>query len=255
MNSIQCLAFSPNGEWLASSGSNDSVKIWNARSGKELLSWSSPAGWARHLAISPDSLKIATADEKSVKIWDARNGNEIANLSRAGQAWAVSFSPDGKWLAVALNGPRLAIFDTTDFNESVSINHAGGISLVAFTPDSRHLVTNGQPSLVAGGRDGLFQIWDVLTGDAVSVLKGHKTTVRALAVSPNGKRIASIGSYENLRIWDAATGQELLSFPTDAHHLSFSPNGEQLAYVTSEGVRVLNAPIVETDKLLPDTMP
>lgn len=66
------VAWSPDGQWVASASKDGTVKIWNASTGKEKLSLSNHTGGVKSVAWSLDGTKIATASEdESARIWDA----------------------------------------------------------------------------------------------------------------------------------------------------------------------------------------
>ena len=93
-----------------------------------------------------------------------------------------------------------------------------------FTPDSRRL---------AIGLDRQVCLFDASTGERIAVMGSHEHQVDHLAVSPDGKRIASHGDHEDkVRLWDATTGQEVAILRGDIEHraaLTFSPDGLRLA--------------------------
>ncbi|MBF0148057.1 MAG: WD40 repeat domain-containing protein, partial [Magnetococcales bacterium] len=77
--------------------------------------------------------------------------------------------------------------------------HKAPVRAVAFSPDGK--------SILSGSDDNTLKLWDPLSGKCIQTLQGHENGVNAVAFSPDGRRIISAG--ENIRIWDAATGQEM----------------------------------------------
>jgi WD40 repeat protein/serine/threonine protein kinase len=188
-----------------------SAKILDVSTAKELLTLQSrSAGLTEALTFSPDgawiaagcsivSKKTSNPDAKAgVGVWDAATGKELCTLEGRGSRFGrVIFSPDGKWIAAA-SGP---------------IEGAGDIEVWRFNPD--------RPELSKTPR---------------YVLKGHSNTIDGLAFSPDGRRLVSAASSQSgatgeIKIWDFASGQELLTLKANGVHLGtvrFSPDGNRL---------------------------
>jgi WD40 repeat protein len=93
--------------------------------------------------------------------------------------------------------------------------------------------------VVSGHVDGSVRIWDALTGKPVRILSGHRWTVRAVAFSRDGWRIASQGTWDDgtIRIWDTVSGAMILPplrMPGLGFGLSFSPDGRWIVAACSD---------------------
>jgi eukaryotic-like serine/threonine-protein kinase len=104
--------------------------------------------------------------------------------------------------------------------------HGGFAEDVAYSPDGRLLAS-------VGGNDLVARVWEVRTGRLVRTLQGHKRQIHRVVFSPDGSRLATAGFDDSLRVWDAATGQQLVSIarPMDwpPIGLAFSPDGSRIA--------------------------
>ena len=79
--SVSSVAFSPDGQRLASGSADQTVKIWDSATGKELFALKGHAGRVTSVAFSPDGQRLASGSgDKTVKIWDSATGKELFSL-------------------------------------------------------------------------------------------------------------------------------------------------------------------------------
>lgn len=231
--SVWSIAIAPDGAWLASSSLDDTVRIWDAESGR-----------ARHVlegsgdfAIAPDCTWLASAsDDHTVRIWDVATGRERHVLRGHEDAVAsVDIASDGTWLASASSDKTVRVWNAnTGHERRVLHGHKAGVLDVAIAPDSTWLAS--------GSRDGSVQIWDAETGQGRHLLPGHTGQVFEVAIAPDGTWLASASGDHTVRVWDTETGHE--RHVLRGHHglvcgIAIAPEGTWLASAsTDETVRI-----------------
>jgi WD40 repeat protein len=179
------------------------------------------------LAYSPDGANLATAGRngQAIRIWDASTGRELKTLDDYGSGVAaITYSPDGRWLAAGFGDGTIRLWDTATGLERVIHNKLlGAILSLAFSPDSK--------KLASGNFNNNIGIWNVETGQELATLKGHVNRVKSVAFSPDGSKLASGSHDETVKLWDVKSQQELNTFNYSdlIESVAFSPNGRLLA--------------------------
>ncbi len=235
---IDGVAFSPDGKRIATAG--DRVRVWNATTGEELLVLKK-SGWVNSVAFTPDGTRLASGSEdRSVRMWDAQTGEELQKLAgHTDQVESVAFSPDGKRLASASKDRTVRLWDTTDARELFKLQgHQGSVYAVTFSPDGLQLASAG------GSTDQTIKLWDSRTGQVLRTLTGHTSRIRTVAFSPDGLRLVSGSSDDTIKVWDPVLGLELHTCKGHArgvYSVAFSPDGQRLASGSSDAtVRLWN---------------
>jgi WD40 repeat protein/serine/threonine protein kinase len=193
------VAFSPDGRHLVISGGtwrgngyNKSLRVYDARTGKEIHKFLEGQDIIGDLAFSPDGRLIAgIVHVTGLGLWDAETGKAVGPIRPHGvYIGALAFSPDGKRLATATPN-KVRVWDPKTGQEVLTIPGHMDPRGLAFSPDGTRL---------AGAcGDGTLRFWDAATGEEVLVLKS--AWPGALAFSADGKRLLATGN--TFRVWEA----------------------------------------------------
>jgi WD40 repeat protein len=235
---VRALAIAPDGGWLASSGNDRTVRIWDPATGQSRHTLTDHAGEVLVLAAAPDSSWLASAGhDGTVRIWDPATGQARHTLTgHTSTVRTLVVAPDGSWLASSGTGPTVHIWDTTEHTRHTLIHSAGFVQALAGAPDGSWLASAGD--------DYTVRIWDPITGRARHVLAGHTGWVQALAAAPDSSWLASAGHDYTVRIWDLATAQtrNTLTGHTDwVQALAIAPKSTWLASASDDRtVRIWN---------------
>lgn len=204
------LAFSPDGDRLATSSFDGTAHVWQLPSdpsaadeaaSQQPLTLTGHADWVNAITFSPDGRRLVTgSNDATAKVWDAATGDELFTFT------GHTYTPDG----FPYNG----------------VGHA------AFSPDGKSVATSGG--------DGMVQIWEAETGQVLSVFTAHTRVVTGLAFNADGTRLATVSFDGTAKVWDVEQGQTLftLTLPDQERGLwsfGFSQDGTRLAVAQRDG--------------------
>ncbi|ESA32937.1 wd40 repeat-containing protein [Leptolyngbya sp. Heron Island J] len=254
--------FSPDGQYLASSSDDGTVRLWNSR-GKLLQVLTGHQGSVLEVAFNQDSTLIGSAgDDFSVRIWDMSGQCLQILTGHTGAVNSVAFSPTQKLIASASNDHTVKLWSQDGQWLKTLEGHLDWVRSVTFSSDGQHLVSAAEDGtlclwnsegellraisshagwvlkavfspdgqhIVSGGDDHLIKLWS-LNGELLQYFEGHQNWIRDLCFSPDGARLISASDDQNIHVWDL-DGQlldTLKGHRSSVLSLGINPQGTQL---------------------------
>ncbi|KAF7973534.1 hypothetical protein HWV62_14968 [Athelia sp. TMB] len=240
---IVSVAFSPNGQRIASGSNNGPVHVWDTQTGALVAGqFEGQTSIVTSVAFSPDGRRIASGSwGESIRVWDAETGALVAGpFERHTNAiTTMAFSPDGRRIASGSEDRFVRVWDvqTGTLIARPYEGHTSHVTSVVFSP--------GGQCIASGSRDASVRVWNAETGVLVAgPFEGHTNRVKSVSFSPNGQYIAS-GSWDrSVRVWNAQTG-DLIARPFEEHSafvqsVAFSSDGNRLLSASYHTIRVDN---------------
>ncbi len=247
---VEFVGYLPDGKTILSFGKDDTVRWWDAESGKELRRRSAPRGW--------DARRRRRIGGCWRRRWETTSCCGTRLRARSCGGWrrpdarlgGIAFSPDRRLVATcgnhirlwdATTGERVRDLGTADETYPAKVFVSGvPYTAAAFLPDAK--------TVVSTGTEGVLW-WDAETDKAPPASRGAQGPGVCVAVSPDGKRAATAGADHALRLWDAEKKTEIGSivFSRPARSgrrsasLAFAPDGKVLAVGCGDGAIVLYA--------------
>jgi WD40 repeat protein len=213
---ISRLAYSLDGTILATGAVTGIVQLWQVSESQLLHSFEEHKSPVQSLTFSADGALLAAAGmlQDHLAVWRVADGNLLWQI-RSGDISAIAFSPDGKYLALAIT--RLELEKEAAYvTLRVEVRTAGSGEqirlLEEFKSEPRRVAYSPDGQILAiGMADGTIELWQTSDWQRLRVWKGHRSEVTALSFQPGTTMLVSGDGHGIVRIWHAS--QRALSQP------------------------------------------
>jgi WD40 repeat protein len=223
---ILSVAFSPDGQFIASGSNDQTLRLWDAQTGQCLKTLKGHTSGVQSVAFSLDSSILASGShDHTIQLWDVQTQQWLRTLSGHGdRVLGIIFCPDHQTLISSSEDHTIRMWDIHSGKCLRTLNtQVNWVLAIALSPDGQTLVTGSDSQTV--------KFWDVPTGACTGSLPDYHTHVWAVTFSPDGQLLATASADKTVRLWDVQTHQCLKIFQEHTNQVwlvNFSPDGQTL---------------------------
>jgi WD40 repeat protein len=224
LNAVRGIAFSPNGEFVATCGEDGTVKLWRTN-GTLVTTLKGHFASVLAIAFSPDGNQIASAGgDHVIKVW-SHDGWLIRSIpAHTAAINKLAFSPDGKTLASASSDQTVKLWDQDGKLQATLTGHRAVINSVSFSPDGNQIASSSS--------DGMVNLWK-RDGSLERTLAAHQESAMRVVFDPKGELIATTSLDNTIKLWKRdGTAIKTINAESDGiMDIEFSPDGQRIASV------------------------
>ncbi|TNE46994.1 MAG: WD40 repeat domain-containing protein [Deltaproteobacteria bacterium] len=198
------IAWSHDGQKLASPSDDGTIRIWDPLHGNLLHILKDDGEEVYGVSWSPDNQTLAVGSRnETITFWDPATGQKLPTSFEVGHiVWGLQHSPCGRWLAASSTCNDLLIWDLQQQRQLTPLEgHSSIVTSVSWSPDGKRLATTSD--------DAAVRVWDLASRECLHVFDGHANWSETVAWSPDQTYLVSGDGQGQMRFWDLQKDKEL----------------------------------------------
>lgn len=205
---VDSAVFDPGGSLVLTASTDRTARIWDARTGRQLLTFPGHRMMLTSASFSPSGqLVLTTSTDGTARLWDVSSGRLLHELIGHGKAVENGqFSPNGSAVVTAGHDGTARIWDVQSGKPvHVLSGHSDRVTAAMFSRDGRRILT--------ASWDGSARLWDAGSGRLQRILVGHNARLNLAAFTSDGQRVATAGWDQSVRLWNVSEPAGAASSP------------------------------------------
>lgn len=244
---IYCIAFSPDGKFIASGYRDGTINIWSVEKGIPFRTLIGHTRSVNAIAYSPDGrFLVSGGSDGMMKIWDISTDGFINIKADRHNVINLVYSPNGEFIASGGKESTIKIWNASNGELVKSLDEGESGSIPAYSPDGKFIASGFYTTPE-------IKIWDASSGDLIKILNSDEAGTENLIYSPDGKFLTSGNLYSVINIWDVLTWNlvsVLKMKDKNGGTIVYSPDGKFLVYGTESDIGTIEIWDVVNEKLI-----
>lgn len=228
--------FSKDGQWIVSSGMDQTLRVWDTEKKEELFQFSLNDGIPKKICLSPNrQYLVAGTNMGEIYVWDTMTQKLVKQFkAHQDNIRGLQYSPTQPAFVSGSMDNWIKYWDTISGNLLQAWEHKASVQGVAISMDST--------LALFGSTDKTMRVWNLVTGQEVFAPQGHIDNIHSLSLSLDGHFLVSGGVDQTTRVWEMSTGKELASWktPEAVYATAISPKGSKVAGANYSSILIWN---------------